>query len=94
MAMKNSPSRTPLPRHTGVKGSAISQTSPCTLPERLQRIEALGLRIAGYVRFMCELGECTGSSTEAKEKVVTAFYERIIVVERELAKIQEEFQLE
>jgi hypothetical protein len=73
-------------------GSSLAP--PRTMEERLQRIETLGQRIDGYIRFMCEIGSLTGTSAEAKERAVTAFYERMLVVERQLARIQEDLRLE
>jgi hypothetical protein len=75
------------------KLTALSEVLPRTLEERVQRIEALGERIAGYVRFMCERGTPSGTSAEAKERALTTFYERLIIVERQLGKIQEELLL-
>jgi hypothetical protein len=60
----------------------------------LQRIEALGDRIADHVRFMCEPGTTEGNSAEAKERARAAFYERLLVVERQLGRIKEAFLLE
>jgi hypothetical protein len=69
-------------------------TPPLTLEERLHGIEVMGQRIDGYIRFMCQVGSLNGISAEAKEKAVTAFYERIVVVESQLGRIQEDLQLE
>ena len=69
-------------------------TPPDTTEERLRRIEALGQRINGYVQFMCQVGNLKGTSPEAKEKAVVAFYERMVVVERQLGRIQDDIQLE
>jgi hypothetical protein len=82
------------PRSEPATTTPISETIPCTPEERLQRIEALGDRIAGYVRFMCELGTTVGTSAEAKERARAAFYERLLVVERQLGQIKEAFLLE
>jgi hypothetical protein len=54
----------------------------------------MGQWINGYVRFLCEVGSLGGSSAEVREKAVAAFYERMVVVERQLAWIQEDLQLE
>ena len=69
-------------------------TPAWTMEERLHRIEALGQKIADYVRFMGQVVGQNGASAEAKERVVTAFYDRIVVVEKQLARIQENFRLE
>ena len=68
-------------------------SAPHTLEERLQRIEAIGQRISNYILFMCQVGSLNGISVEAREDNVTAFYERMIVVEGELRKIQERLLL-
>src|SRR5882672_10746008 len=79
----------------GDKSKAGSSSAPPrTLEERVQRIETLGQRIDGYIRFMCAVGSLTGTSAEAKERAVTAFYEQMLVVERQLARIQEALRLE
>jgi hypothetical protein len=62
--------------------------------ERMQRIKAMGQRIVGYVESMCQPGDQGGSSAEATEKAVTAFYERMLVVESQLRKIHDDFRLE
>src|SRR5262245_50187896 len=65
-------------------------TAPAwTMAERLERIAALGQRVEGYVRFMCDIAAFGGASDEAKERAVTAFYEKMITVERQLGCIQE-----
>jgi hypothetical protein len=61
--------------------------------ERLQRIEALGQRIAGYVRFMCRVGGLQGTSAEMKERAVTAIHERMALPESQLEHIQEDLRL-
>ena len=68
-------------------------TPPWTMEERLQRIEAMGQRISGYVRFMCQAGSLNGTSVEAKERAVRAFYERMVIVEKQLGLIQEDLRL-
>jgi hypothetical protein len=68
-------------------------TPPWTTEERLQRIQALGQRVEGYVRFICAVGELSGTSAEAKEKAVAVFYERLAILEHQLGRIQEELQL-
>jgi hypothetical protein len=68
-------------------------TPPWTLEEGLRRIEAMGQQVDGYVQFMCKAGSLTGTSPEAKERAVMAFYERLVVVERQLRKIREDLEL-
>ena len=55
-----------------------------------QRIEALGLRITEHVQFMGAPGTCA----EVREKALAAFYERLVVVERQFGRIREGLQLE
>ena len=59
-----------------------------------QRIEALGLRIAEHVQFMYAPSNSGGTSAEVREKALAAFYERLVVVERQLGHIRESLQLE
>ena len=68
-------------------------TPPITTEERLSRIRSLGQRIHSYVQFMIAIGKLSGTSTEAKDKAVSIFYDRLVTFERELARIQEELQL-
>jgi hypothetical protein len=90
------------PRAAGVKapsprGAAFlcpKLTPPETLEERLRRIEAMGQRIDEYVRFMCQVATLNGASVEAKERAVTAFYERMVVLESQLGRIHEDLRLE
>ena len=69
-------------------------THPLTLEDRLLRIAALGQRVSNYVQLMCQVGALAGTSNEAKERAVTAFYEGMIAVERKLGRIHENFRLE
>jgi hypothetical protein len=66
---------------------------PWTTEEQQERIAWLSQRINGYVQFMCKIGNLDGTSAEAKEKAIAAFYEHMIVVERELGCIHDNFQL-
>jgi hypothetical protein len=68
-------------------------TPAWTTEERLLRIEIMGQRIHSSVQFMCQIGTMNGTSSEAKEKAVTAFYERLLALEQQLSKIQENLQL-
>ena len=73
--------------------TGFSLTPPCTMEQRLQRIEAMGQRIASYIQFMGQVAGLNGTSAEAKERAVTNFYERLLVAERQLGRIQEDLQL-
>ena len=64
-----------------------------TMQDRLQRIQALGEQISKYIKFMCEVEKLAGTSTEAKERSVAAFYERMVILERQLCRIQEDLRL-
>jgi 3-deoxy-D-arabino-heptulosonate 7-phosphate (DAHP) synthase class II len=66
---------------------------PLTTEERLKCIEALGERIAGYVRFMAAVGTLNGSSQELKERAVAAFYEQLALTEGQLRRIQDDLRL-
>jgi hypothetical protein len=50
-------------------------------------------RISGYVQFLSEVEGLKGISAEAKETAVLAFYERMIVLEHQLDRIQETLKL-
>jgi hypothetical protein len=69
------------------------QTPPETTAERLQRITTLGRRIHEYVQFMRRVGKLNGTSSEAREKAVAAFYEQMALLERQLSRIQEDLRL-
>jgi hypothetical protein len=80
------------PAETRTARGVISEVSPCTPEERLQRIEALAGRIAAYVRFMSGPGPGQ-TSAEAKEMALAAFYDGLAVAERELGKIHDSLLL-
>ena len=69
------------------------QAPASTTVERLQRIGVLGQRITGYLQFISGAGALSGASGEAKSRAVAAFYERLVVLERQLGQIQEDLQL-
>jgi hypothetical protein len=68
-------------------------TPPLTTEDFLARIQTLGQRVNSYVRFMSQISKLTGTSAEAKKRAVALFYERLVSMERQLGKIQEELQL-
>lgn len=68
-------------------------TPPTSDEERLQRIEALGLKITKYVQFIRKAHGRCGTSVESRDRAVVAFYERMVVLDRQLSRIQEELQL-
>jgi hypothetical protein len=81
------------PRPLEQPGANLWPAPPWTTEERLKRIEALGERVTGYVQFMCQVSNLKGTSAEAKDKAVAAFYERLAVLERQLGRIQEDLRL-
>jgi hypothetical protein len=72
----------------------VALTPPWTMEERLHRIEVLGQRINGYVQYMSQDGNLNATSVETKERAIVAFYEQLVVTERQLAHIHDSFQLE
>src|SRR4051812_25442542 len=66
---------------------------PVTMEERLQNMATMLERLTGYVKYMSKAATLTGPSAEAKEKAVIAFYERMVILERQLGRIQEELRL-
>ena len=85
------PPRTPAPAPPPDLG--LWPTPPWTLEERVRHIEAMGQRIDGFIRFMCQAPTMTGASGEAKERAVKAFYERLVIVETQLGRIHDELRL-
>lgn len=71
----------------------VATTPPWTTEERLHRIEAMAARINGYVQFMCQAGK-QNTSAEAIEKAVIAFYDQLVHMESQLARIHDNFKLE
>jgi hypothetical protein len=66
----------------------LLRTKPTTMEDRLAHIRALGQRLLSHVHFMCAVQKLLGSSPCAKEEAVTAFYERLVLVEQELGRIK------
>lgn len=86
--------RPPMP-HSDLGPSAGPRNSPPeTTDDFLRCIEAMNLRINGYVQYMAQVGALTGTSSEVRDKAVAAFYERMNVLERQLARIRDDLQLE
>jgi len=73
--------------------SMVPQVAAQNSNDPRQRIEALGLRIAEHVKLMCAPETSGGTSAELREKALAAFYERLVVVERQLGRIRESLQL-
>ena len=66
---------------------------PSSLDDYLVRIRALGERVRGCVQFMCGVEKMNGTCAEAKQRSVALFYDRLVILDRELCRIQEELQL-
>ena len=81
------------PRPVGWPWVWPSQLPPQTTGQRLERIEALALRVQFYAQFIAKVGELRGASGEAKEKAVAAFHERLAALEGQLGLIYESLQL-
>ena len=79
-------------RSTGPRTAAWFSPATTT-EERLQRIAALGERVNKYVQFICGSCGLPGTSGEARDRAVTAFYERLLALERQLGRIEEDFRL-
>jgi hypothetical protein len=67
---------------------------PLTMEARLERIQALGQRVAEHIQFICAVADLAGTSEEAKQKTVAVFYDRLLVLEQTLARIHENLRLE
>lgn len=88
---KASPEKSSSPAKVTLAGPWL--TPAWTLEERLRRIELIGQKIDEYIRFMCQADQLNGASLEAKEHSVTAFYEKMVAVEKQLARIHDELRL-
>ena len=68
-------------------------TLPQDTAERRQRIAALGQQIMSYIEFMCAGDDQRGASGEEQDKAVAIFYDKLIQVERQLARIHDALKL-
>ena len=91
-AKMNRPTGTVSPPYSGDTDEWPWRTPAGTMEECLQRIEALGQRINGHVQFICRDPGLNGTSAEAKGRAVAAFYERMVLLERQLGQIQDELK--
>jgi hypothetical protein len=85
--------RLPAPVLDDEPNSGPWHTPPATMEEGLRRIEALGQRVSRWVQYMSKVANLPGTSPEAKAKAVALFYERMVILERQLSRIQEDLQL-
>ncbi len=72
----------------------FKSTTPQTTEEYLERIDAMGRRISGFIQFICQVGNLNGVSLESKDKAIVAFYDHLVIMERRLERIHSNFQLE
>jgi hypothetical protein len=70
-----------------------TEPAPAVGDERLEQIGALWQRSSGYVQFICAAGHLGGTSVELKEKALDALYARLVVIERQLCRIQDDLRL-
>jgi hypothetical protein len=61
--------------------------------ERLVRITALWQQSNDYVQFICAAGRLNGTSVELKEKALDALCARLVIIERQLSRIQDDLRL-
>jgi hypothetical protein len=99
MAVKSKPAAPapksgPKPAPNGDGPTAVNWFSPpATAEDRLVRIRLLGDRIADHVKFMAAAAGLPGTSAEVRDRSLGTFYERLLVVERQLERIRDELQL-
>jgi hypothetical protein len=91
MNAKSRPRLLPFPTISQAAGAVVPER---TLDQRIAIIKALGERINLYVQFMCKSAQLQGVSPEVHESTVIAFHERLVVVEKQLARLHDACQLE
>jgi hypothetical protein len=69
------------------------EPAAAVVDERLEKIGALWQRSSGYVQFICAVGHLGGTSVELKEKALEALYARLVIIERQLSRIQDDLRL-
>lgn len=65
-----------------------------TPADGLAAVRELGRRISGHVEFIRQIATQAGTSSEVRDRTTRAFLERLIVAERQLRKVREDFDLE
>jgi hypothetical protein len=70
----------------------LLRTTPRTTEDRLLHIEALGRRIASYVRFIGAVPSMAGSSGETKELAIAVFHACLAALEPPLGRIPKKLQ--
>jgi len=71
----------------------LPRTPPANAEEYLLHIGLLGKRVEGHVTFMCGVDRLNGTSSEAKNKALSQFYQRLVAMELELNRVREELEL-
>lgn len=71
----------------------VWQTPPLDADECCERIASLGQRIAGYIAYMSQANQPRAGSIEECGKAMASFYQSLVQVERQLARIHDEFRL-
>lgn len=71
----------------------VVPTALWTTEQYLEGIESMGERVGVYIQYICQVDDLKGTSTEAKQKAVIAFYQRLATLERQLGRIQEDLKL-
>lgn len=56
-------------------------------------IGVLGKRVEEHVIFMSRVERMCGTSAEAKNKALSSFYQRLVLMEVELGRVREELEL-
>jgi hypothetical protein len=77
-----------------LSANGLAALQPVTVDERRADIDRISLRITDIVRFMCDMKDLPGTSTEVRDKALTAFHERMVAAEKQLAHIQDRLRLE
>jgi hypothetical protein len=72
----------------------LLRTPPITTHDRVIRINALAKRMNGYIKYMCGVARQNGISDEAKHRAIAMFYDSMVRVEHELARIHDSYRLE
>jgi hypothetical protein len=72
----------------------LLRSPPMTTEDHLTHVRALGKKIEGYIDSICSAGGPNRASEEARDKAVRTFYERLHVLEQELRRVHDEFQLQ
>jgi hypothetical protein len=86
--------RAPPPVKAAEPPDDLGPSPLCSPEQRRQLLKALGERVDGHIRFMCKVDTLPGVSAEAKERALSLFHERLALLEKELARIGENLQLE